>query len=904
MTSSIEDPWGDGTMSGIGGGDLSVPDANSSTPNSPVVIEEVNLEDPEDVVLDESKSHEEKSQILQKMLFSASSNGDIDRVHDLLGSETTRPFIDVNRKDENGSTALIYSSCFGHDAVVAELLRFSASPDEQDKHEWTALMWAINNHHTSIVRQLIENEASVTLKTSTGRSALNFVTPHSDIYKYLEQRGYINDTGAEDDFYFQAKDPNEVEEELSRQFMIESAAINLDVDLAHLNVKDDDDDDFYDGTTARTPRGDDDEDDNTGSQHFIWERCLPDQMFVFNISDIPRILNIAITDMQPQRSRSQKPVPANMIFLSARYAHYYCNEETLEHLLNPVIMRIRSVMNEHTQDIAFLAFWLSNCSLLLYYLRKDPGLNAVTTQFQGNLSQLIGDIYVLITQDVELRFDKTLDASILDHETIPGLDAIAYQSEWKIFKSKAKPLTHKEEVDQVTKPPSPKRKAQPSPRNITSVLSSVLFVMDLYDVHPIITQQIISQILFWLGAVLFNRVMSNRKYLARSRAMQVRLNVSAIEDWARSNNRQPEQVDEFGNSTATTTSKSNLAYLSIVDICQRHFSSLVQILQWLQCFTGFGDDFTNVIATLQQLTNLNPLQLLHVAKKYRAEVGEKGLSKEYKAYLAQLAVHHERQYTHHATVDKPDIKREIRAANDKSKGKDKENVDNATSSKVEEKVVATTEKSSTESQSNGNVDNSSSQKPNNKPENTVQKADAAESDSKEEEQSSKEKENTTKPEEHKSSAESSDDSSNPAISAEDEERQKQPVQTTFTNNDSERDEQPGKLEIYLDASEVLPFIIPTLREMIVTWGAGLGGVNKQRAKKYEPSLPTDIIDKFDLSKEESDEYNDATLSSTTGASALDGGDTSMFQALAVPQPSVHKSWGDDPSVTDDLDAGW
>src|SRR4051794_36999156 len=68
-------------------------------------------------------------------------------------------------------------------------------------------------------------------------------------------------------------------------------------------------------------------------QEFVWDRCLNDQMFVFQESELERILDIIITNMTPQRSPSQKPVPANILFLGARYAHYHASPELLETLL-------------------------------------------------------------------------------------------------------------------------------------------------------------------------------------------------------------------------------------------------------------------------------------------------------------------------------------------------------------------------------------------------------------------------------------------------------------------------------------------------------------------------------------------------------------------------------------------
>ncbi len=153
-------------------------------------------------------------------------------------------------------------------------------------------------------------------------------------------------------------------------------------------------------------------------------------------------------------------------------------------------------------------------------------------------------------------------------------------------------------------------------------------MLDLYDVHSVITSQIASQLLYWLGAELFNRIMSSRKYLARTKAMQIRMNISTLEDWARHNNRQPEHYEhgEMKSSGENT-----------VEAARRHLAPVIQMLQWLQCFSSLGaDDLEALVGTLQQLRALSPQQLIHAAQHYRPEVGEKGLPKSAMKYLAAI----------------------------------------------------------------------------------------------------------------------------------------------------------------------------------------------------------------------------------------------------------------------------
>jgi myosin heavy subunit len=476
-------------------------------------------------------------------------------------------------------------------------------------------------------------------------------------------------------------------------------------------------------------------------------------MFVFQESELGRILDIIITNMTPKRSASQKPVPANIIFLSARYAHYHASRELLAKLLVDAMDKINDVVERHQWDMTILAFWISNATLLLHYLKKDGGLMEATAGFQQHLAELINEIFILIIRDAERRMDKVLDAAMLDHETIPGFEDVQFQNEWRLFRSKhkAKPP---EPLEKRFRPPSPKRRAQLSPRNITSLLSSTLFVLDLYDIHSVIITQVLAQLLYWLGAELFNRIMSNRKYLARTKAMQIRMNVSSLEEWARSNNRQPEHYE---NGSMSSTGENT------IEAARRHLAPVIQLLQWLQCFSSLGDDFESLVGTLQQLTRLTYQQLIHAVKHYRSEVGEKGLTKDAMKYLVTM---------HRETVNRRQSQRRVASAT--SSPQSKRNLNPEPAPKT--------------------------------PENHDQGSPVS----------------------------SPPSAPNPATP-------KPPPPAEV----QEEDYAPENL--LLDPALMLPFSLPTSTDMLVSYGAGFGGLNRERERKYIPTVPAEFLTKLDLS---------------------------------------------------------
>ena len=347
-------------------------------------------------------------------------------------------------------------------------------------------------------------------------------------------------------------------------------------------------------------------------------------MFVFQEDYLDQILDTIITNMTPQRSASQKPVPANVIFLSARYAHYHATHDLLAVLLVRAMEKINDKVERCQWDMTVLAFWISNATLLLHYLKKDAGLMEVTNEFQAHLSELIHDIYILIIRDAERRMDRVLDSAMLEHETIPGFEDVHFANDWNIFRSKSK-VQAPEPIS--VRPNQDARRVQTSPRNITSLLSSTMFVLDLYDVHSVIATQILSQLFYWLGAELFNQILGKRKYLARTKAMQIRMNVSALEDWARNNNRTPEHYE---NGSLSSSGEGT------VDAARKHLTPVIQLLQWLQCFSSLGDDMEALDNTLKQMSRLTPEQLLRSSNNYRCEVGEKGLPKAARRRLQNM----------------------------------------------------------------------------------------------------------------------------------------------------------------------------------------------------------------------------------------------------------------------------
>ncbi len=360
-------------------------------------------------------------------------------------------------------------------------------------------------------------------------------------------------------------------------------------------------------------------------------------------------------------------------------------------------------------NLAYLAFWLYNTTILLHLVQSDPvmldvceelglcveveeTLNRIAGKSRGEAAPapnpLTTTTAVHIIRLVELQMDKLIDSSLLDYENIDDFADVRYDDEWAILRSlKSRPKKASSTfvadvfrqahtspstsplrgtVPRGSDPPTPSRLGRPastaelgssgaahsvlsrltsgepddsSPRRMTDLLSAALLVLQLYDVNPAITVQIFSQIFLWMASEMFNRIIAQgKKYLCRIKAMQIKLNISVLEDWLRANALPPHIFSRHFERVLQLLQVGMVARQQLV----LHGAHVCTPRQWLQCSSQLRD-FDMLIATMQNLQSLNPLQMRRAVKDYRFEVNESRMSEECAQYLNQLIRDYERR---------------------------------------------------------------------------------------------------------------------------------------------------------------------------------------------------------------------------------------------------------------------
>ncbi|KAF7320071.1 hypothetical protein MKEN_00791400 [Mycena kentingensis (nom. inval.)] len=579
----------------------------------------------------------------------------------LLADQHAQPYVDLGVRDDDG-IGLVTLAIHGfgaesdRDVEREECVRLlisqgaDLSPDEAG---WTPLHHAALLSPPTLISYLMTHGCSIFDLTRRNLTPLDIVTAHSvmpgreDVALLLEEamrgEGWTGGKMGEKRRILDAK----------RKRLNKQRAVRDDVEKAlGLNTR-------WWGDTDYTWSDSDEEDEQADDAIYT---PPPDysSMLVFSPPTLPQIFESLITNFQPTFRDSQ---PANSLYMLARFACLACDHTWLEDLIIGAADAIEETFFERADDITCLVFWLRNTTLWLHLLRCDNSINEAC-EILGSfelVEEVVNSVFVFIIRFAERRIDQLLDAAMLDYSPLPAeMESVQFESEWSFLRSltsKRKTTTAPPPTPTALRtavpptPPSPNRPASPSgsisastsrgfsslrqsfararagsqttpiqalfsdgpPQtsvaDITSFLTALHTLLTLSDVNPVLTTQLWSQVMYWTSCEMFNRILTRKKYLCRSRAMQISMNLLALEEW----------VDQMGLPRGVHS----------------HFSPVHDLLTWLQCLSSITD-FSNLVATIQTLPHINPLQMRRAVREYKYEVNEGRMTEECVQYLTQL----------------------------------------------------------------------------------------------------------------------------------------------------------------------------------------------------------------------------------------------------------------------------
>lgn len=607
------------------------------------------------------------SEQVKLQFFRAVCDGDLPAMEGAIASDTL-----VVTTLFNGFPPLVLAIAFNKLSVAEALLsKYYVDPDtpDQTKVEYTPLMWAIHFDDLPMAKLLLEYQADPNLVLNESKmSAASLVSEANPaVYEYFKNHNLLNVSSRLEPFVYQPASFS-----IQNDDTYDDLAYKIQMLSIEANSTPDPIQPYEQVSKAGTS---DEEEALLQLPDFDYSKALPGQYIKFTDSDIPSLLEYIFGMRLKSRAlQHDARAAAAVVFQLLQYSHRKVRANELStFLFDSFISRVRSVtdtmsgvMGVSSQDsaegtspgdIVLLSYWLSVIQFLHLHLTRAK-VYETHANFLQTLVSVTQNLIAAISFSIDSRLDTLVEDCLLDYTNLADVSQTYYEKDWNFMKLKKSPKSY-DDILNMLYPPSEEQLMLPSPIRYLQVLGALDYVLSLHLVHPLLRFQTYSQVFYYINATMFNRVISNTKYCSRIKAIQIRLNISALEDWLRSHNSaiyKPERLGGLQQLVATDDDPSfkltgllseednpknphciGFLYSSLYHIGRVQLNPLIELLQWLQVVTGLQDEKT-FLSTLGELDSLNYYQILKVTKKmYRYEVSEPKVPKPLIQLLRKLA---------------------------------------------------------------------------------------------------------------------------------------------------------------------------------------------------------------------------------------------------------------------------
>uniref|UniRef100_A0A8C2DCR7 Myosin VAa n=1 Tax=Cyprinus carpio TaxID=7962 RepID=A0A8C2DCR7_CYPCA len=222
-------------------------------------------------------------------------------------------------------------------------------------------------------------------------------------------------------------------------------------------------------------------------------------------------------------------LPAYILFMCLRHADYINDDQKVRSLLTSVINILK-----RGDDFETVSFWLSNTCRFLHCLKQYSGdeqfmkhnttkqndhclSNFDLAEYRQVLSDLAIQIYQQLIKCMENILQPMIVSGMLEHETIQGVSGVKPTGLRKRTSSIADEGTYT--LD-----------------SIIRQLNSFHSIMCQHGTDPELIKQVVKQQFYIIGAVTLNNLLLRKDMCSWSKGMQIRYNVSQLEEWLRDKN--------------------------------------------------------------------------------------------------------------------------------------------------------------------------------------------------------------------------------------------------------------------------------------------------------------------------------------------------------------------------------
>ncbi|KAK5619473.1 Unconventional myosin-Vc [Crenichthys baileyi] len=302
-----------------------------------------------------------------------------------------------------------------------------------------------------------------------------------------------------------------------------------------------------------------------------------------------RLIQNIIIDLKPKGVVVNviPTLPAFILFMCVRHADYLNDDNKLKSLMNAIIQGLKKVITAHQKDFESLSFWLSNTYQLLNCLKQYSGeeefLKQSTPRQKKNClqnfdlsehRQILSDLAIHIYHQLISIMQRTLTPAIvpgmLEHESLQGISSMKPTG----FRKRSNSMYKDSETYTIS--------------SILQQLSVFHSAMSHHGMEQSLVKQAVKQLFFLVGATTFNQIMLRKDMCSCRKGMQIRCNISYLEEWLKET--------ELQSSGAIDTLRP-----------------LAQAAWLLQVNKSTNEDAKEIT---EKCTELNPVQIVKILNSY------------------------------------------------------------------------------------------------------------------------------------------------------------------------------------------------------------------------------------------------------------------------------------------------
>ncbi|XP_062404048.1 unconventional myosin-Vc [Sardina pilchardus] len=255
-------------------------------------------------------------------------------------------------------------------------------------------------------------------------------------------------------------------------------------------------------------------------------------MLEYRREDEPKIIQNLILDLRPRGVvvNMFPGLAAHLLFMCVRHGDYLNDGAKLKSLMHAIITGLKKVITEHQEDFEALSFWLSNTCHLLNCLKQYSGeeefmkhntprqnknclMNFDLSEHRQIFSDLAIRIYHQFIVVMETVLTPLIVPAMLEHESLQGISSM-------------KPGGRRKRSNSVYD-----ETESCSMASVLQLLSGFHGNMLQHGMDAELVKQTVRQLFHLLATTCLNTILLRKDMCSCRKGMQIRCNISYLEEW-------------------------------------------------------------------------------------------------------------------------------------------------------------------------------------------------------------------------------------------------------------------------------------------------------------------------------------------------------------------------------------